>query len=124
MLTAIRRASSLVSNFGRSPPWLILEIDIRQLLVGTVLHDEAGFQFLDGPGRREAAGGAKYRLGDICAREVGHVSGMINIVVNPRRSCPNWTQDKFTSRRSLGSRPRAGMWEQTSLRPPPCLTKK
>jgi hypothetical protein len=26
--------------------------------------------------------GAKYRLGDICAREAGHVSGMINIVVN------------------------------------------
>ena len=26
--------------------------------------------------------GAKYRLGDICAREAGHVPGMINIVVN------------------------------------------
>jgi hypothetical protein len=43
MFTAIRRASSLVSNFGRSPPWLILEIDIRQLLPGIVHHDKAGF---------------------------------------------------------------------------------
>jgi hypothetical protein len=43
VLTAIRRASSLVSSFGcRSPAGLILEIDIRQLLPG-VDHDEARF---------------------------------------------------------------------------------
>ena len=33
----------------------ILEIDIRKLLAVVVAHDKAGGQFLDGPGRREAA---------------------------------------------------------------------
>jgi hypothetical protein len=26
--------------------------------------------------------GVKYRLGDVCAKEAGHVDGMVNIVVN------------------------------------------
>jgi hypothetical protein len=39
------------------PTRLILEIDASQFLPGTVLHDKAGFQFIDGPRRREAAGG-------------------------------------------------------------------
>jgi hypothetical protein len=39
----------------RSPPRLILEIDIRERLTVSVAHDEAGVQFLDSPRRREAA---------------------------------------------------------------------
>jgi hypothetical protein len=39
------RASSLVSSLADDRrPWLILEIDIRQLLPSFVLHDKAGFQ--------------------------------------------------------------------------------
>jgi hypothetical protein len=46
----------IAPNFpADSPAGLILEIDIRQLLAGAVLHDETGFQFIDRPGRREAA---------------------------------------------------------------------
>jgi len=42
MLAAIRRASSLVRSFGRySPPRLLLDINIRQLLPGAVDHDKA-----------------------------------------------------------------------------------
>jgi hypothetical protein len=37
-------------------PRLILEIDTGKLLPIVVAHDKAGFQFLDGPGGREAAG--------------------------------------------------------------------
>jgi hypothetical protein len=50
ILTAIRRASC-----RRSPPRLILEIDIAKLLPATVADNKAGVQFLDSPGRREAA---------------------------------------------------------------------
>jgi hypothetical protein len=32
--------------------WLILEIDVRQLLPVVILHDEAGLRFFDGPGKR------------------------------------------------------------------------
>ncbi len=56
MLAAMRRASSRVSSLAAdSRPRLFLEVDVGQLLSGAVLHDEAGFQFLDGPGRRETA---------------------------------------------------------------------
>ena len=41
----------------RSPPRLILEIDIGELLPGAVRHDEGATNILDGPKRREAAGG-------------------------------------------------------------------
>ena len=52
MLAVIRRASSRVSKLGRrSPPRLVLEIDIRKLLSVVVAHDET----CGGPGRREAA---------------------------------------------------------------------
>jgi hypothetical protein len=45
MFAAILRASSLVSSLADDRrPWLILEIDIRQLLPSFVLHDKAGFQ--------------------------------------------------------------------------------
>jgi hypothetical protein len=37
------------------PAGLILEIDIGQLLRGAVDYDKARFQFVDRPGRREAA---------------------------------------------------------------------
>jgi hypothetical protein len=37
------------------PPRFILEIDIGKLLHVVVAHNKAGFLFLDGPGRREAA---------------------------------------------------------------------
>jgi hypothetical protein len=55
MFAAIRRASSLLSNFAAALPRLILEIDIRQLLPALSITDEAGIQFLDRPRRREAA---------------------------------------------------------------------
>jgi hypothetical protein len=43
-------------QLGRgSPARLLLKVDIGQLLAAAVLHDKAGFQFLDRPGRREAA---------------------------------------------------------------------
>jgi hypothetical protein len=32
---------------AESPARLLFIIDVRQLLTGTVLHDEAGFQFVD-----------------------------------------------------------------------------
>jgi hypothetical protein len=56
---AIRLASSfLVSNFcRRSPAGLLLEIDKCELLARFVFDDKAGLQFLDGPRRREGAGG-------------------------------------------------------------------
>jgi hypothetical protein len=38
-------------------PGLLLKVNKRQLLTRAVLHNEAGFQFLDGPGRREATRG-------------------------------------------------------------------
>ncbi|MGB9391773.1 MAG: hypothetical protein WCB70_17560, partial [Xanthobacteraceae bacterium] len=42
---------------NRTPAGFILEINIRQLLAGAVLHDKAGIVvFLDSPRRREAAG--------------------------------------------------------------------
>ena len=57
MLAAIRRASSLLSSLAADlRPRLILEIDIGELLPGTVAYDKTGVQFLDGPRRREAAG--------------------------------------------------------------------
>ena len=40
----------------RSPPRLILEIDIGERLSVVVAHDEVGVQFIDEPGRWEAAG--------------------------------------------------------------------
>jgi hypothetical protein len=46
---------------GRSAAGLLFEIDERQFLPGAILHYEAGFQFIDRPGRREAAG-ACFRL--------------------------------------------------------------
>jgi hypothetical protein len=58
MFAAIRRASSFVTNLAADPPaGLILEIDVRELLVGAVDDDKAGFQFIDQPGRREARKG-------------------------------------------------------------------
>jgi hypothetical protein len=58
MFAAIRRASSLVSSLAADRrPRLILEIDIGELLTVVVAHDKAGFQFVDGPRRREAAHG-------------------------------------------------------------------
>jgi hypothetical protein len=39
----------------RSTAGILFIIDIRQLLPGAVLHDEAGFQFIYRPGWREAA---------------------------------------------------------------------
>ena len=41
----------------RSPPRLILEIDISELLAVAVFDDRTGVQFLDSPWRQEAAGG-------------------------------------------------------------------
>jgi len=50
IFTAIRRASSRVSSFGRrSPPRLLLETDVGKLLAGAVLHDEGGVDVLDRP---------------------------------------------------------------------------
>jgi hypothetical protein len=44
-------------QFGRrSPPRLILEIDKGKLLAVVVADDKAGFQLIDRPRRREAAG--------------------------------------------------------------------
>jgi hypothetical protein len=40
----------------RAPSRLLLEIDVGERLAGVILHDETGIRFLDGPGRREAAG--------------------------------------------------------------------
>jgi hypothetical protein len=46
----------LAEQLGRwSPPWLFLEIDIRQLLPAAVDYDKAGVSFFNGPGWREAA---------------------------------------------------------------------
>ena len=60
MFAAIRRASSRVSSLAAERrPWLILDIDIRELLSVVIAHDEAGGLFLDGPGRRIAANIAK-----------------------------------------------------------------
>ena len=58
MLTAMRRASSLVSKFAAARrPRLILELDIGQRVAGDVLYDEARLTvLLDGPRRQEAAG--------------------------------------------------------------------
>jgi hypothetical protein len=40
---------------GRSPAGFILEIDIRELLAGAVLHGKGRADILDSPRRREAA---------------------------------------------------------------------
>ena len=58
MFAAILRASSLLRQLGgRSPPRLIHEIDIGELLPGAVLHDEAGVvEFFDRPERRGSGG--------------------------------------------------------------------
>ena len=56
MLAAIRRASSFASSLAaESPPRLILEIDVGQLLAVGVAHHEASVLFFDGPWWREAA---------------------------------------------------------------------
>src|SRR6516165_7971889 len=57
---ALERAASVSSlvfaeQFCRRPPRFILEIDIGKLLHVVVADNKAGFLFLDGPGRREAA---------------------------------------------------------------------
>jgi hypothetical protein len=45
-----------------APSRLILEIDIRQLLAGAILHDKAGGLSLDRLRRRDAAAGSGGRL--------------------------------------------------------------
>jgi hypothetical protein len=55
IFAAIRRASSLASNLAVDClARLVLVIDVSELLPGAVLHDEAGANILNGPGRREA----------------------------------------------------------------------
>ena len=50
-----RRAASRVRSLATDwPSRLILEIDIRELLSGAVLHDEGGADIFDSPRRREA----------------------------------------------------------------------
>jgi hypothetical protein len=60
------------------PPRLILIIDIGKLLPAAVLHDKAGFQFIDGPGRREAArkqfSGPRTKCEELC--RTSHLYGM------------------------------------------------
>ena len=56
MFAAIRRGLVLREQLGRrSPAGLIFEIDIGKLLAVVVARDQARLQFLDRPGRREAA---------------------------------------------------------------------
>jgi hypothetical protein len=58
-LTTLQHESAgliFVSNFAAARPF---ETNIGKLLPVVVAHDEAGVQFLDRPGRREAAGGHK-----------------------------------------------------------------
>jgi hypothetical protein len=51
---AMRLASSPREQLGRrSAAGLLLEIDKCELLARLVFDDKAGFQFVDGPGRRE-----------------------------------------------------------------------
>jgi hypothetical protein len=57
----------LESAKSRAPPRLILEIDIRKLLAGAVLHDKGRTDVLDSPRRREAAGRI-WELGRVAAR--------------------------------------------------------
>ena len=45
----------------RSPAGLLLEIDIGERQAAVILHDEAGVRLLDGPRRREAARGPRWR---------------------------------------------------------------
>ena len=57
MFTATRRASSLVRRLFTAPLRLIIEIDVSEVLPVRVGDDEAFFELLDRPGRREAAAG-------------------------------------------------------------------
>ena len=58
MFTAIRRASSLVSSFAAARrPGSSSEIDVGQRLPAVVADDKGGFEFVDLPGRWEAAAG-------------------------------------------------------------------
>ena len=49
------RTAMRPSTEGQYPS--TLKAGVAEFLARAVLHDKAGFQFLDGPGRREAAGG-------------------------------------------------------------------
>ena len=46
----------------RGPARLLLKIDMGQLLPGAVDYDKARIQFIDRPGRREAARGGGHAL--------------------------------------------------------------
>jgi hypothetical protein len=54
----------------RLSPRLILEIDIRERLPVVVADDKAGGLFLDGPGRRKAAGSHLFLRAYAVARQV------------------------------------------------------
>ena len=55
---------------------LSLEIDKRQFLTGAVGRDKAGLQFLDGPGRREAACHSPSELLCNLIAVLGHAAGI------------------------------------------------
>jgi len=85
IFAAIRRASSLLGNFGgRSPARLILVIDIRELLPGAVDHDKAVVEFFDCPRWRETAEGSHYQnftyVNGFCCANSGRIQCHKHIV--------------------------------------------
>src|SRR5262249_53908626 len=67
---------------GRAPARLILEIDISELLSVVVADDEVGGLLLDGPRRREAAGGHTVIMRRASAPAHGRGSLLADLLAN------------------------------------------
>ena len=79
-LDSVQIQNGVFSNL--SPPRLVLEIDIGELLAVVVAHDKAGFLFFARPGRRAGSGGLAacddYRLALALIRGacIGHLTSV------------------------------------------------
>ena len=88
-LAAIRRASSRVSSLAAERrPRLLLEIDVRERLSVTILHDETSLAFFDGPGRREAALGHCGRHGTRSSCRTSRSETTASLMLPPRAALP------------------------------------
>ena len=115
----------------RSPAGLLLEIDVSQRLAGVILHDEAGVRFLDGPRRREAAGGHvglvdRPLVGIIAGREAGrHPRPLIRFLIiagearHARSAAPARARAGAAANRTTSFRCHSHHWFADGARKPP-----
>jgi hypothetical protein len=91
IFTAIRRASSLLMQLGRrASAWLILEIDIGELLAAVIADNKARFQFLDST---RAAGSWKRTLNAVSLLMLTrHLNGLLIVAILLISTAPLYAQ--------------------------------